>query len=546
MSRNHHDLTRPPDLRHGEFSGLQRTRRPRYVDLLPPCNHACPAGENIQAWLSLVQQSRFEDAWRQLIQDNPLPAIHGRVCYHPCEDQCNRTQVDTTVSIHAVERFLGDLALEHGWRIPLEAAASGKRVLVVGAGPSGLACAYHLARLGHHVEIMEAGPMAGGMMHFGNPKYRLPRDVLDAEVARIQTLGVNITLNHRVENLHAEKVDGGFDAAFVAVGAHLSQRTDIPARDAGKILDAVSFLRDVETGNVPKLGRRVAVYGGGNTAMDAARTVKRLGFEPLIVYRRDRAHMPAHDFEADDAIEEGVKVHWLRTIKEVDEKTLRVEQMRLNDEGRPEPTGEFETLEADSVILALGQKTDTAFLENVPGVTFQSDGTVNVDDNMMTGFAGLFAGGDMVPAERTVTTAVGHGKKAARHIDAWLKGERYARSVKPRLAGFDTLHMWYYTDAPQRDQLEVDLDARQTSFEEVVKGLSRDEAVFEAHRCLSCGNCYECDGCFGACPEQAVIKLGIGKRYRFNLEKCTGCAVCFEQCPCGAIEMIPEPAAAAD
>jgi NADPH-dependent glutamate synthase beta subunit-like oxidoreductase len=478
------------------------------------------------------------------MRDNPLPAIHGRVCYHPCEDQCNRAQVDTTVSIHAVERFLGDLALEHDWRVPLTRTSSGNRVLVVGAGPSGLACAYHLARLGHDVEIREAGPLAGGMMHFGIPKYRLPREVLDAEIAGIQALGVNITLNHRVENLHAEKENGEFDAAFVAVGAHLSQRTEIPARDAGKILDAVSFLRDVESGDIPKLGRRVAVYGGGNTAMDAARTVKRLGFEPLIVYRRDRAHMPAHDFEADDAIEEGVKVHWLRTIKEFHETTLRVELMRLNDEGRPEPTGEFETLEADSVILALGQKTDTAFLENVPGIAFQSDGTVVVDDNMMTGCAGLFAGGDMVPAERTVTTAVGHGKKAARHIDAWLKGKSYEKPLKSRLAGFDTLHMWYYTDAAQRDQQQVDLDARQTSFEEVVKGLSEQEAVFEAHRCLSCGNCYECDGCYGACPEQAVIKLGIGKRYRFNYEKCTGCAVCFEQCPCGAIEMTPESTAA--
>jgi formate dehydrogenase (NADP+) beta subunit len=545
MSRNHHDLARPPDLSHGAFSGLQRTRRPRYVDLLPPCNHACPAGENIQAWFSLVQQERFEEAWRQLVRDNPMPAIHGRVCYHPCEDQCNRTHVDTTVSIHAVERFLGDLALARNWRLPVESTVTGKRVLIIGAGPSGLACAYHLARLGHHVEIKEAGPMAGGMMHFGIPKYRLPRDVLDAEIARILALGVQITLNHRVEDLHTEKKDGGFDAAFVAVGAHLSQRTEIPARDAGKILDAVGFLRDVEGGDIPKLGRRVAVYGGGNTAMDAARTVKRLGFEPLIVYRRDRDHMPAHEFEADDAMEEGVKIHWLRTIKEIDDTTLRVERMRLNDEGRPEPTGEFETLKADSVILALGQKTDTAFLENVPGIEFQSGGTVVVSANMMTGSAGVFAGGDMVPADRTVTTAVGHGKKAARHIDAWLRGDSYQKPATPKLAGFETLHMWYYTDAPQRDQQQADLDARKTSFEEVVKGLSERQAVFEANRCLSCGNCYECDGCFGACPEKAVIKLGIGKRYRFNFEKCTGCAVCFEQCPCGAIEMIAEPGAAA-
>jgi formate dehydrogenase beta subunit len=543
MSRNRHDLTRPPDLNHGELSGLQRTRRPQYVDLLPPCNQVCPAGENIQAWLALTEQGRFEAAWQQLVLDNPLPAVHGRVCYHPCEDHCNRERLDAAVSIHAVERHLGDRALEHGWRLPDPPAASGKRVLVVGAGPSGLSCAYHLARLGHTVEIRDAGPLAGGMMHFGIPKYRLPRDVLEAEIERIRGLGVTITLEHKVENLQAEKDEGVFDAAFVAVGAHLSQRTEIPARDAGKIIDALSFLRGVEGGSVPRLGRRVAVYGGGNTAMDAARTVKRLGLEPLIVYRRDRAHMPAHGFEADEAVEEGVRIHWLRTIKAIDEATLQVEVMRLNDEGRPEPTGELETLEADSVILALGQKTDTGFLENVPGVRFQPDGTVIVDQRMMTSCAGVFAGGDMVPAERTVTTAVGHGKKAARHIDAWLQGGVHERPPKPALATFDRLHVWYFTDATRRTQPQVEPAVRESTFEEVVKGLSEEEATFEARRCLSCGNCFECDACYGACPEKAVIKLGTGKRYRFDYDRCTGCAVCFEQCPCGAIEMVPEPAA---
>ncbi len=540
MSQDPHDLTSPPDLGHGEFSGLQRTRKPVYVDLLPPCNEACPAGENVQAWLALAQSGRFEEAWQQLVADNPMPAVHGRVCYHPCEDHCNRREIDTEVSIHAVERFLGDQALEHGWQAPKAAAPSSKRVLVVGGGPSGLSCAYHLARMGHGVEIRDAGPVGGGMMHFGIPKYRLPRDVLEAEIERICSLGVEMTLNHKVEDLEREKREGRFDAVFVAVGAHLSQRTDIPARDAGKMLDAMSFLRDVEGGEVPKLGRRVAVYGGGNTAMDAARTVKRLGFEPLIVYRRDRAHMPAHEFEADEAMEEGVRIHWLRTIKEIDATALKVEVMRLNEQGRPEPTGELETLEADSVILALGQKTDTAFLEQVPGVSFESNGTVIVDRHMMTGCGGVFAGGDMVPADRTVTTAVGHGKKAARNIDAWLRGGQYQSPQKHAGVGADELHLWYLTDAAQRAQAQADAAARQSSFEEVVKGLSVDEATFEAKRCLSCGNCFECDGCYGACPESAVIKLGLGKRYRFDYERCTGCAVCFEQCPCGAIEMVPE------
>ena len=538
------NMTRPLDLTHEKRNvGPQRIQRPIYVDLLPTCNNACPAGENIQAWLTHAQAGRFKEAWQSLTENNPMPAIHGRVCYHPCETACNRGKLDSSVSIHAVERFLGDLALQENWQFEVTAQPTGKRVLIVGAGPSGLSAAYHLARMGHEVEIYEAGPMAGGMMHFGIPSYRLPRDVLDAEIKRIENMGVKIVLNHRVDDLLVEKRQGDFDAIFVAVGAHISKRTDIPARDAGKMLDAISFLKDVETGNAPKLGRRVAIYGGGNTAMDAARVAKRLGYEPLIIYRRDRAHMPAHEFEADEALEEDVKIHWLRTIKNIEETTFTVEVMEIDEKGRPRPTGRFETLEADALILALGQDVDTSFMQKVPGVQFKADGVVIVNDQMMTGSPGLFAGGDMVPSDRTVTIGVGHGKKAARNIDAWLRGESYVRPPKHDLATFDKLHVWYYTDAAQRPQGHLDMKKRQSSFEEVVAGLSQKEALYEAKRCLSCGNCYECDGCYGACPEDAIIKLGPGRRYRYNYELCTGCAVCFEQCPCHAIEMIPEPGA---
>ena len=270
-----------------------------YVDLLPPCNAACPAGENIQAWLAHVKAGEHERAWRVLVADNPFAAIHGRVCYHPCETDCNRAKLDSAVSIHAVERFLGDLALERGWPFDPPPARSGKRVLVIGAGPSGLSAAYHLARLGHEVEIRDAGPEPGGMMRYGIPAYRMPRDVLSGEVERIAALGVRMTGDHRVEDLEAERREGGFDAVFVAVGAHLSKRVDIPARDAGPIVDAVSFLRGVASGERPVIGRRVAVYGGGNTAMDAARVARRLGAEEtLIVYRRTREQMPAHEEEA--------------------------------------------------------------------------------------------------------------------------------------------------------------------------------------------------------------------------------------------------------
>jgi NADPH-dependent glutamate synthase beta subunit-like oxidoreductase len=538
------DITRLPDLAHGRSrTGPVRDERPVYVDLLPPCNAGCPAGENIQGWMAEVKEGRHEAAWRLLTAENPFPAIHGRVCYHPCESVCNRADLDSALSIHGVERFLGDLALEREWRFDPPPARSGKRVLVIGAGPSGLSAACHLARLGHEVEIRDAGPEPGGMMRYGIPAYRLPRDVMGAEINRLAALGVRFTSEHKVEDLDAERREGAFDAVFVAVGAHLSKRVDIPAADAGHIIDALAFLHGVAAGERPVIGRRVAVYGGGNTAMDAARVAKRMGAEEaLIVYRRTRAQMPAHEDEAVEAEREGVQINWLRTIKAMEGSELRVEEMELDETGYPQPTGRFDTLSADTVILALGQDSDTAFLRSVPGVEFERDGTVRVSSSLMTGCPGVFAGGDMVPSERTVTVGVGHGKRAAREIDAWLRGQRYDRAAKHPQADFELLNLWYFGDHPRRSQSELTPEQRLGGFDEVVAGLSSEEAVFEARRCLSCGNCIECDGCLGACPEDAVIKLGEGLRYRFDYDRCTGCRACFEQCPVHSIEMVAEHA----
>ncbi|MGN6301132.1 MAG: FAD-dependent oxidoreductase, partial [Angustibacter sp.] len=323
---------------------------------------------------------------------------------------------------------------------------------------------------------------------------------------------------------------------------HLAKRVDIPAGDAARIVDAVSFLRSVSEGERPVIGRRVAVYGGGNTAMDAARVARRLGAQDaVVVYRRTRAQMPAHDEEATDAEREGVRMHWLRTITAFEGPQLQVEVMELDDSGFPQPTGRFETLAADTVILALGQETESAFMAALPGVEFERDGSVRVSPTMMTGFPGVFAGGDMVPSERTVTVGVGHGKRAAQHIDAWLRSTALERPAKHPEVGFDDLHLWYFGDADRRTQPELATAQRVSSFSEVVGGLDERSATFEAGRCLSCGNCFECDGCLGACPEDAVVKLGVGHRYRFDYDRCTGCATCYEQCPVHAIEMRAEP-----
>ncbi len=516
---------------------------PVYVDLLPPCNNACPAGENIQEWLRLVKADDDEAAWRELTRNNPFPAIHGRVCYHPCETACNRLELDGSVSIHSVERYLGDLAIEKGWTFRRTRTATGRRVLVIGAGPSGLSAAYQLAMLGHDVEIRDASPEPGGMMRYGIPEYRLPRDVLDAEVARIVALGVRIVTDHRVTDLLAEQAEGHFDAVFVAIGAHLSKRVDIPTRDASRIVDAVSFLRDVASGVTPKLGRKVAIYGGGNTAMDAARVARRLGAEEsIVVYRRTVEQMPAHASERSEAMAEGVTMNWLRTISSFDSDAMTVEIMELDDEGRAVGTGRFETLQADTVILALGQETDSAFLRKIPGMTFEHD-VLRVDPKtLMTDVPGIFAGGDAVPSERTVTVASATASAPRGRSTPGSTAAPCAScpSTSSPTSTSSTCGTSATTGAPPSPNSTrptgSPISTRSTA------GWTRSNAHTEAARCLSCGNCFECDGCLGSCPEEAIIKLGKGFRYRFDYEKCTGCATCFEQCPVHAIEMIPESA----
>ncbi len=521
-------------------TGSWRTERPVYVDLLPPCTNACPAGEQVQQWLYHAEDGSYERAWRQIMADNPLPAIMGRVCFRPCETACNRAQLDSAVGINSVERFLGDEAIRQGWTVPVTAEPTGKHVLVVGAGPAGLAAAYHLRLMGHAVTIRDAGPKPGGMMRYGIPAYRLPRAVLDAEVDRILAMGVTLESGVTVTDARRAMDEGGFDAVFLAVGAQVGKRAYIPAGDSAKIVDAVSYLHATADDQPPLLGRRVAVYGGGDTAMDAARTARRLGAaDSVIVYRRTRGQMPAHDIEVEEASAEGVRMMWLSTIARAEPGKLTIEKMVLDETGFPQPTGEFEELDTDAVVLALGQETDLSLVDGLDGIGV-SDGVVQVGDDMMTGHPGVFAGGDMVPADRTVTVGIGHGKRAARCIDAWLRGERRQADEPGRLAGFGRLNTWYYSDAPATVRPQLDAARRITTFDEVTGGLDESTALFEARRCLSCGNCFECDNCFGVCPDNAVVKLGPGQRYQIDLDYCKGCGMCAAECPCGAIDMVPE------
>jgi NADPH-dependent glutamate synthase beta subunit-like oxidoreductase len=529
-------------------TGTWRSERPIYVDGLPPCNAACPAGELVQRWLYRAEDGSYEAAWRELVERNPFPAVMGRVCYHPCETACNRAELDTAVGINSVERFLGDLAIEQGWSLPPAGRSTGKRVLVVGAGPAGLSAAYHLRRSGHDVEIRDSGSQAGGMMRFGIPTFRLPRDVLDIEIARLLELGIVLRLDSPVTDVEKVMHDDGFDAVFLAIGAQLSHRAYVPAMQAAHVLDALTVLGMTAAGERTSLGRTVLVYGGGNTAMDAARTARRLGAsDAVVVYRRTRAQMPAQDIEVQEAEDEGVQFRWLRTITQMRDGSVQLERMELDENGVPQPTGDFEDLAEDCVVLAVGQDVDRAVLASAPGLTV-ADGVASVDQAMMTTCPGVFAGGDAVTSARSVTVAIGHGRTAAEGIHHWLRGagEPTARTTRsgPVPVAFGELNTWYFSDAPHAVRPRLDAARRLDDFSEVVGGLDAETALYEARRCLSCGNCFECDNCFGVCPDNAVRKLAApgpdGRAYEFDYDYCKGCGLCVTECPSGAIVMQPE------
>ncbi len=537
-------------------TGSWRYMRPFYANQTPPCNAACPAGEDIVMHLQLTAQGRYAAAWQTIVRENPFPGVCGRVCPHPCESECNREHLGGAIAIHCQERFLADYAATHNLNLPLVNVPQRKeRIAVIGAGPAGLSCAYHLRRMGYQVTVFEAGEKPGGMMRL-IPAYRLPKEVLEREIAAIVSLGVEMRTGVRLG------VDVTLDdlkdyaAVFLAVGQSVSRNLDVPGEDAAGVLHGIDFLACMDRGQKVELGKKVAVIGGGNTAMDAARTARRLGAEVTILYRRSRSEMPAIDEEVNETLDEGVKIEFLCAPVAVLTVNGRVRGLRLTrmELGAPDASGrrrpvpvagsEYE-VEFDTVIPALGQIADLSFL---PAGVQSERGRIVTDDRTATTRPPTFAGGDVATGFGTVTAAVGSGKRAALAIDCFLRGverifpdlahnvQAAPRPQDPTVVRFEDLNTAYFEEVPRPKQEQRPATQRAITFQEVNLGYGEDVALAEARRCFSCGTCNECDNCLIFCPDVAVLRgPSDDECFVFNYDYCKGCGICVSECPRRAI-----------
>ncbi len=535
-------------------TGAWRSRRPRYVEAAAPCHGACPAGEAIPGWIQHARAGDHAAAWRLLREDNPFPAITGRVCGHPCESVCNRRAHDGAVAINALERVVGDWGLEHGQARPVPVTRR-ERVAIVGAGPAGLACAYHLARLGYGTTLFEREPAPGGLLRYGIPEYRLPRAVLEREIALVLALGVRVEVGCTLGRTLAWRDVETYDAVFVATGAGVPVRLGVPGEAAAGIEDGLRFLRALADGGVPPVGRRVVVVGGGSTAMDVARSARRLGARAVtVVALETRAAMPALAAEIAQALAEGVEIVNGLGVTQFVELGGRVSGVvvagaRLERDGdgavRPRfDAGARRVIGVDQVLLAIGQRADLAPLASRLGARAP---LVPVDPDGATQVPNLFAGGDVASASRTVAHAIGAGTRAARAIHARLTGTARPAVGRPgwteawpdhtvRPAEIGLHHFAALARATREERLPA---TRVQSFVEVVQPLPEPAARTEAARCFGCGTCTQCDVCLSVCPDMAIARLP-GGGYRVALEHCKGCGLCAAECPRGALAMVAE------
>lgn len=550
-------------------TGTWRYLTPAYLNKLAPCNEACPAGEDVEAAMVLAGQEDYLGAWEKIIQENPLPRVCGRVCFHPCERACNRKEFDEATAINGLERFLGDHAYQAGKHFLLPQEKEKEKVAIIGSGPAGLSCAYHLASLGYGVTIFEAQPQLGGMLRYGIPPYRLPKDILDQEIGNILALGVEAKTNAGLGTEVQWKDLQRFDAWFVATGAWKSMPMNIPGEDAAGVMSGLEFLKKINSGQTVDLGQRVAIIGGGNTAMDAARSALRLGAKPLIIYRRTKEEMPAWEEEVTEAEEESIECIFLSSPIKILTENGNVQGIEciknlLGPPGRdgrrqPQPiAGSNFTLPVDSVISSIGEVPDLSFL---PQELQKSAGSLFVNEVGATSRKKVFAGGDITAQPRTVSYAIGSGKKAAMAIDATLRGKdvlealrcarwgekgilsmaRYQKRCWDGLAQevvtFSEINTAYFKPQARRAKEKISVPQRTSNFSEVTLGLSAAAALEEAKRCFNCGVCNLCHNCFLYCPDMAISARPDMQGYEINLDYCKGCCICVAECPRGAISV---------
>ncbi|MGD0918561.1 MAG: NAD(P)-binding protein [Thermodesulfobacteriota bacterium] len=546
-------------------TGLWRFIRPVIKAKTPPCSEACPAGVDVRGFISLMKQGLFEEANQLYMEENPFPAICGRVCFHPCESSCNRKDFDKAVAIHALERFLSDFESSTKENQPI----NGRQVGIIGSGPSGMACAYYLAKLGHRVTVFEALEVVGGLLRTGIPSYRLPKEILDHEVEKLCAMGIEFKTGCQIDRGSWKYVEG-FDAVFLAYGAGQDLPLNLTNMKDGKVISGLEFLKAINLKGRISLSQRVVVIGGGNAAIDAARVALRLGAPSTLIYRRSRNEMPAFQTEIDDALEEGVKMIYLASPVRIEAQgsVQRIECMRnrLGDEGpdgrrQPIPIeGSNFFVEADAILFATGEMPDISLL---PEDIQVSCGLISVDGVGSTSGSGIFAGGDLIDQPRSVVHAIGSGKRAAIAIDRYLKGqsergwldglrigekgglsfkqycERKFSQENKEVIHSDDLNFSYFTVMERYDRDKTPKEARM-NFQEIYGNLTLEKALAEAQRCFSCGMCYFCDNCYLLCPDGSVLKQDEGPLNMIDYEYCKGCGICENECPVGVIDMEKE------
>ncbi len=555
----------------GASSRVTSDLRPQHNPRTPPCRSACPNHKDVRGVLTTIAQAQkreisqeeaYTRAFYLFAEKGPFPSVCGRVCPHPCESSCNRGEFDDAVSINQVERFVGDWALEHGLDLPSAKDASAKEsIAVIGGGPAGLSCAYQMARRGYPVTLFEAFPKVGGMLRYGIPRYRLPREILDAEIQRITRLGVEIKTDTIVgKDISLSRIREEHDAVFIGIGAHKGRNLGIQGEHASNVLSGAEYLHRTNEGDVPGQGDKVLVIGGGDTAIDAARMARRHGAEVTIVYRRTRNEMPAIEPEIDGALEEGVTLHELAAPVEMilDEngqatgmKVIKCELGEPDASGRRRPVpieGTEWIIDATMVIAAISQEPEFDTL----GEVREGRDWIKVDEHgqMLLGgtpVQGTYAGGDATNLS-LVTTAVAQGRFAAETMHAHLRGIEPVLEDLGEIVGKDDIHFGYYKEQAEKGEVRAkrhpvpeippaerfaDIDA------EISLGLSEEQVRDEAARCLSCGECFFCGTCYFFCQDGVIHKpLEFGQLYEFTkMEVCQGCKKCAEECPCGFILM---------